>query len=147
VGTTSLILLVVGVLILVAGYVLRPIALKRMDTVVRVGGYDLAQLKTVRRAVVWRGRLPADPDLHDVSRAYARQAAQNFPLSLWSLVFVVFGGVLGMVGLLDYFASRSYLAGLMVLGMIVAVMLLSIFAIGMRLLGWRNALEIVRAAS
>jgi hypothetical protein len=70
----------VGVLLLVGSYVLRRTSRKRMDTMIRMGGYTVEQIKVVRKAVMFQGRLPDDPALHEVAVTFANQAARNMPI-------------------------------------------------------------------
>ena len=93
-------LLVACFVLTLLGFASRPIAWAvkrrlqpRLDTMVRVGGYTLEQLKVVRTAIV-KSRLPEDPNLRDVALIVATQSAQNTPLQLPPVLIRQFGIVL-----------------------------------------------------
>ena len=83
----------VGVLLVVIGIVLQRRLRGELDTTVRVGGYTVEQVKSIRRDV-FAGRLPADIELKSVALAIAGQAAHNIPVQLRFLPLIYAGAAL-----------------------------------------------------
>ena len=87
----------VGAGLIIAGLLIRRSLRPRQDRIVRTGGYSVDQIRVVRRAII-RGRFPDDPELHDVTVAYARQGANNLPLGFRTTPVIFVGIVLAASG-------------------------------------------------